>query len=76
MLILRDATYKEILGFLDACDKYGKNISSVISHLPDEITANAAGGSGNGGPLMMMEPSTVSHEARKLKAVFLKLREW
>jgi len=64
MIIIKDTIYKDILQFLDACDKHGKNIPTVISHLPEEM----------GGGLM--ENNTVSYEARRIKAVFLKLRDW
>lgn len=63
MIILRDATYTDILSFFDACDQHGKNIPAYISHLPDETGAG-------------MDNNSVSYEARRLKTVFLRLREY
>lgn len=64
MILLKDAIYKDILVFLDSCDKFGKQIPSSISQLPEDL----GGGS--------TEVNTVSYEARRIKAVFLKLRDW
>ncbi len=61
MVIVKDATYKEIITFLNACDKYGREVPTVISQLSDEM----------GG---IVETTTVSMEARRLKAIFVKLR--
>ena len=63
MIMLRDATYKDIVTFFEACEKHGKNIPTVITHVTDELN--------NG-----LETNTVSHEARKLKSIFLRLRDW
>jgi tetratricopeptide repeat protein 30 len=62
--MLRDATFKEILKFLDACDQHGKGIPTVITHVSlEELGAG-------------QETPTISSEARKLKSMFLKLRDW
>jgi tetratricopeptide repeat protein 30 len=62
MFMLKDATYYEIMGFLEAAEGFGKNISTVI-----EQGAPAESKQGGGGK------RTVSVEARMLKRVFLKL---
>eukprot|EP00743_Colponemidia_sp_Colp-15_P002645 GILK01002867.1.p1 GENE.GILK01002867.1~~GILK01002867.1.p1 ORF type:complete len:660 (+),score=136.56 GILK01002867.1:205-2184(+) len=60
MIMLKDATFHEILQFLDAADQYGKNILTVL----------------NGGPQdAQPEKNNVSYEARMLKKMFLKLRD-
>jgi tetratricopeptide repeat protein 30 len=62
MTVLRDGTQKEIITFLDQCDKFGKDIPTVIVHFsPEDV---------------MIEHPTVAHEARQLKSIFLKLRDW
>jgi tetratricopeptide repeat protein 30 len=62
MVVLKDSTFKEIFLFFDQCDKHGKNIPTVINHLPEEL----------GG---IEKSSTVSEEARRMKAIYLKLRD-
>jgi len=59
MLMLPDSTYHEILGFLEAADKHGKSILTVI----------------NSGPDVEVDPSihNVSFEARCIKKMFLQL---
>eukprot|EP00762_Andalucia_godoyi_P000826 ANDGO_03860.mRNA.1 Tetratricopeptide repeat protein 30 homolog len=62
MLSLKDASFTEILGFLDAADKYGKGIKTKIDPLADPNDPE-------------MEFHTVSREARLLKKIFLQLRD-
>ncbi|CAM9795328.1 unnamed protein product [Ectocarpus sp. 6 AP-2014] len=65
MLILKDASLYEIIGFLDAADQHGHNIPTQIGpqvdpggkHTPDKWSC------------------TVSYETRQLKKIFLKLRD-
>ncbi|GBG33812.1 Tetratricopeptide repeat protein 30A [Hondaea fermentalgiana] len=61
MMMLPDASYREIIDFLDAADKHGKNVPTVIES----------------GPEANVDPAihNVSHEARLLKKMFLKLMD-
>jgi hypothetical protein len=45
MVMLKDATFYEILNFLDAADSHGKAILTVIS----QVRGRGAGGDGGGG---------------------------
>lgn len=63
MFMLKDATYYEIMGFLDAADNFGKDISTVIER----------GLVGEGKQADDGKKRTVSQEARLLKRVFMKL---
>uniref|UniRef100_A0A7S1G6M3 Tetratricopeptide repeat protein 30 n=1 Tax=Bicosoecida sp. CB-2014 TaxID=1486930 RepID=A0A7S1G6M3_9STRA len=60
MLMLKDATFYEILSFLDAADAHGKGILTMIGHQEGEVDTAV---------------HNVSFEARMLKRMFLKLRE-
>ena len=61
MLVLQDATFAEILKFLDHADKHGKNIFTVINNAPSAEVD--------------LTKDNVSCEARALKRLFLKLRD-
>ena len=62
MITLPDASYHEILAFLDVADKHGKKILTVIN---------------SGQPDLKMDPAinNVSFEARAIKRIFLKLMD-
>jgi tetratricopeptide repeat protein 30 len=60
MLMMKDATFHEILNFLDAADLHGKNILTVISQMDNEVD-----------PAI----HNVSFEARMLKKLYMKLRD-
>lgn len=63
ILSVDDGVYKDILSFLDQCDKFGKGIpTSIMDFSPQELET--------------IEHPTIRHEARLLKAFFLKLRGW
>jgi tetratricopeptide repeat protein 30 len=66
MIMLKDATFHEILSFFDACDQHGKEIFTKL-------------GDQEAGPLDSNEDEmvdrTVSWEARLLKKLYLKLRD-
>lgn len=62
MISLKDASFVEILAFLDAADKYGKDIKTKIDPLADPNDPE-------------IEFHTVSREARLLKKIFLQLRD-
>merc|ERR1711988_371326 len=60
MIMLKDATFNEILTFLDAVELHGRNIPTKIQHHPDKpIDANRY---------------NVAFEARMVKKMYLKLR--
>ncbi len=58
MIMLKDSSFTEIMGFLDEAEKYGV-------HLPASFAASGQKGH---------EARTVAGEARALKKMFLKLR--
>ncbi|KAL3907593.1 MAG: hypothetical protein SGPRY_010116 [Prymnesium sp.] len=60
MIMLKDATFAEILSFLDAIDSHGKNIPTKVQDHPDKPIDTAR--------------YNVSFESRTLKKMFLKLR--
>ena len=60
MIMLKDATFNEILAFLDAVDLHGKNIATKVQDHPDKPVDTAR--------------CNVSVEARMLKKMFLRLR--
>ena len=60
MIMLKDATFNEILGFLDAVDLHGKSIPTKVQDHPNK-------------PVDMTR-CNVSVEARTLKKMFIKLR--
>jgi|GEM_PF-2449075 len=61
MLLIPDSCYNEILLFLEAADRYGKNIPTTI----------------NNGPEAQVDPAkhNVSYEARVIKKMYLNLME-
>ena len=59
MLVLPDASFNEILNFLDAVEVHGKSIKTIIDPL-EELDVK----------------KTVTYEAKLMKRMFLKLREW
>jgi len=60
MIMLKDATFSEILAFLDSVDSHGKNIPTKVQDHPDKPVDTAR--------------CNVSFESRTLKKMFLKLR--
>ena len=64
MLVLKDTSIHEILNFLEACDSHGANVTTVITPTvnPDGHHPGEA-------------TYNVSHEARQLKRLYLKLRD-
>eukprot|EP00698_Gefionella_okellyi_P013175 TRINITY_DN3593_c0_g1_i1.p1 TRINITY_DN3593_c0_g1~~TRINITY_DN3593_c0_g1_i1.p1 ORF type:complete len:652 (-),score=155.31 TRINITY_DN3593_c0_g1_i1:214-2169(-) len=64
MIMLKDQVFHDIVTFLDAADQYGKNIPTQFT-APGAVEASLAASNKN-----------VSHEARMVKKMFLKLREW
>ena len=60
MIMLKDATFNEILGFLDAVDTHGKNIPTKVQDHPDKPVDTAR--------------CNVSAESRVLKKMFIRLR--
>ncbi|CAB1119336.1 unnamed protein product [Ectocarpus sp. CCAP 1310/34] len=65
MLILKDASLYEIIGFLDAADRHGHNIPTQIGPQVDPGGKHTAD----------KWNCTVSYETRQLKKIFLKLRD-
>merc|ERR1712124_40340 len=65
MVVLKDSSYVEIVSFLDAADMYGKDIQTRTE---TEIELESTE------PINKKE-HTVSHEARILKKIYLKLQE-
>jgi len=68
MIMLKDATFHEILNFFDACDQHGKEITTKLSNgseMDDPLDQDAAEG----------VERTVSWEARLLKQMYIKLRD-
>lgn len=65
MLMLKDASIHEVIGFLEACDSHGANITTVITPTIDP----------DGNQLSRAATHNVSYEARQLKKIFLKLRD-
>lgn len=68
MIMLKDATFHEILNFFDACDQHGKEITTKLgngSEIQDPLDQDAAQG----------VERTVSWEARILKQMYIKLRD-
>jgi len=60
MIMLKDATFNEILAFLDAVDLHGKNIPTKVQDHPDKPVDTAR--------------CNVSVESRVLKKMFIRLR--
>lgn len=60
MILLKDATFNEIISFLDAVDMHGKNIPTKVQDHPDKPVDTAR--------------CNVSVESRILKKMFIKLR--
>ena len=69
MIMLKDATFHEILNFFDACDQHGKEITTKLgdgtTQLDDPLDQDAADG----------VERTVSWEARLLKKMYIRLRD-
>lgn len=59
MQVLRDATYSEIIAFLDAVEQNGMNIKTSVNPIQNNE----------------LEASTVTSEAKLLKKMFLQLIE-
>ena len=60
MILLKDATFNEILAFLDAVDLHGKSIPTKVQDHPDKPVDTAR--------------CNVSVESRVLKKMFIRLR--
>jgi len=60
MILLKDATFTEILAFLDEVDKHGKNIPTKVQDHPDKPVDTTR--------------CNVSAESRVLKKMFIRLR--
>lgn len=73
MMVLPDASFNEVLNFLDAIEIHGKTIKTVIDPLADDedTTNNADGTTAPSGD----SKKTVAYEAKLIKRMFLKLRE-
>jgi len=73
MMVLPDASFNEVLNFLDAIEIHGKAIKTVIDPLADDedTTNNADGTTAPSGD----NKKTVAYEAKLIKRMFLKLRE-
>ena len=65
MVVLKDSSYVEIISFLDAADMYGQDIQTRTEM---ELELDSA-------EPMNKKEHTVSHEARILKKIYLKLQE-
>jgi len=61
MIMPKDATFKEILAFLDAMDAQGKHVLTKVQDHPDKPVDK--------------NKHNVSYEARILKKMYLKLRD-
>lgn len=60
MFVLKDSTYYEIMGFLEAADQYGKTIPTKVATGAEQVN---------------LKTHNVSTEARLLKRIFIKLVE-
>merc|ERR1711976_1160747 len=60
MMVFKDEFYHEIMGFLDAAEEHGKEILTIFNQQGQDVDPKR---------------HNVSHEARLLKMMFLKLRE-
>ena len=77
MMVLPDASFNELLNFLDAVEVHGKTIKTTIDPLAeDENETPANGTSSNFNDAPKIDPrKTVAYEAKLIKRMFLKLRE-
>ena len=73
MMVLPDASFNEVLNFLDAVEVHGKTIKTTIDPLEEEDAPTV----GLDGVPVHSEGSkkTVAYEAKLIKRMFLKLRE-
>ena len=70
MMVLPDASFNEVLNFLDAVEIHGKTIKTTIDPLEeDDVPAGLDGAPG------IDSKKTVAYEAKLIKRMFLKLRE-
>merc|ERR1711908_86884 len=70
MMVLPDASFNEVLNFLDAVEVHGKTIKTTTDPLAEEEEP-AEGKEGATGD----SKRTVAYEAKLIKRMFLKLRE-
>merc|ERR1712166_1655145 len=76
MIVLKDATFHEILAFLNACDQHGKEIPTKFGMgVEEEVDLGPEGGGQAGRDIDEGVERTVSWEARLLKKMFLRLRD-
>ncbi|KAG8036907.1 hypothetical protein G9C98_004229 [Cotesia typhae] len=64
LVVLKDSTIQECIQFLEQCEAYGRDVSTIIEQ-PYDI---------NEVPLIPEAKHTVTYEARFLKALFLKIQ--
>jgi len=74
MMVLPDASFNEVLNFLDAVEVHGKSIKTTIDPLEEEETPAPLGLDGLPGSNIDSK-KTVAYEAKLIKRMFLKLRE-
>lgn len=70
MMVLPDASFNEVLNFLDAVEIHGKTIKTTIDPLAEDTGEVDA----EGNPTIENK-KTVAYEAKLIKRMFLKLRE-
>jgi tetratricopeptide repeat protein 30 len=71
MMVLPDASFNEVLNFLDAVEIHGKTIKTTIDPLEEDDTPAV----GLDGTPNLDCKKTVAYEAKLIKRMFLKLRE-
>jgi hypothetical protein len=74
MMVLPDASFNEILNFLDAVEVHGKSIRTTIDPLDEDEAPKTNGNELDAGPKFDPKKS-VAYEAKLIKRMFLKLRE-
>lgn len=72
MMVLPDASFNEVLNFLDAVEVHGKTIKTTIDPLEEEESPTVGL---DGLPTGVEGKKTVAYEAKLIKRMFLKLRE-
>jgi tetratricopeptide repeat protein 30 len=72
MMVLPDASFNEVLNFLDAVEIHGKTIKTTIDPLEEEEAPTVGL---DGVPSHGDSKKTVAYEAKLIKRMFLKLRE-
>lgn len=69
-------TYVDIDEFLEAAELHGKNIKTQVSSVTNNVDVEGNNIDAFSKPLSSPQTPTVLQEARLLKLMFLKLREW